>query len=250
MPKLDRYNLSEFASSKDYLRDMCLIVSDIQRYMIPHEPHSWDYGLEVSMRGILSQELELVGNNERILVDLYRAKVRFLDKNWDMLKLTPTQIYKELLELPHFTRVKINDELMHSEAVLDKQQLDKYADSLWAFSDLFNGIKMRLTHGLVSPVLVYPPHFDISLSWFPLENDSQVTIGYLPGDESINEPYFYLTTYPDQDIVSKIELPSHAYIYSKDFKALIIKYEDLQTKEEWDKSLSDIFMQLVMYYFK
>jgi hypothetical protein len=250
MPALNRYSSADLATTKEYLQDLCLAVSDIQRSLIPKESHSWDYGLEVSMRGILSQELTINGKKERILVDLYTSKVRFLDKHWDMQVLSPSEIYDELLTLPELPGVKVDTGLTHSSATLNKHQLDKYADSLWAFNDIFNSIKTNLTHGLISPVLLYPHHFDISLSWFPLENDSQVTIGFLLGDESIEEPYFYLTTYPDQDIVSKIELPKKAYVYNQAFKGLIINYADLETKEEWAEAINDIITQLVRYYFK
>ena len=71
-----------------------------------------------------------------------------------------------------------------------------------------------------SPIQLWPHHFDLSMIWLPgvkidgkdpddEENaDKQMNFGFAFGDDSIPEPYFYVTAYPTPAALPEVKLPS------------------------------------------
>ncbi|HVA11241.1 MAG TPA: DUF5996 family protein, partial [Candidatus Dormibacteraeota bacterium] len=81
--------------------------------------------------------------------------------------------------------------------------------------------------GLTSPVLLYPHHFDLSLVWFPHDDERQLAIGFSTGDQTIAEPYLYLTAYPEPPGFTKLAVPEGAYWQSDGFSGAILPYARL-----------------------
>jgi hypothetical protein len=75
--------------------------------------------------------------------------------------------------------------------------------------------------------LLYPHHFDLSLSWFPHNDKQQITLGWSTGDDTIPEPYLYLTVYPEAQLLDELELPEPAYRQTKGFEGAVLLYKDL-----------------------
>jgi hypothetical protein len=89
------------------------------------------------------------------------------------------------------------------------------------------------------PVQLWPHHFDLAMLWFSgrqvpgqdPENegyaDEQMNFGFLPGDESIPEPYFYATAYPTPAGLIDTQLPGDSYWLTGDFTGAILPYQSL-----------------------
>jgi hypothetical protein len=90
-----------------------------------------------------------------------------------------------------------------------------------------------------SPIQVWPHHFDLSMIWLPGHKipdqdpaneeyaDKQMNFGFVFGDESIKEPYFYVTAYPLPDAMRQIELPAGSTWKSEGFNGVVLLYKDL-----------------------
>lgn len=90
-----------------------------------------------------------------------------------------------------------------------------------------------------SPIQVWPHHFDLSMIWLPghkvpgldpadeENSDKQMNFGFVFGDETISEPYFYVTAYPLPDALPTIELPAGATWKSEGFDGAILLYKEL-----------------------
>jgi hypothetical protein len=55
----------------------------------------------------------------------------------------------------------------------------------------------------------------------------QIAFGYLTGDSGIEEPYFYITVYPELKDYSKINLIDDAYWHTDQWQGTVLKYRDL-----------------------
>ena len=87
------------------------------------------------------------------------------------------------------------------------------------------------------PVHLWPHHFDLAVLWFSgrmvpgvdpddEENaDEQMNFGFVPGDTSIAEPYFYITAYPTPENFTDVQLPAGAYWHTEGFTGAILTYE-------------------------
>ncbi len=90
-----------------------------------------------------------------------------------------------------------------------------------------------------SPIQIWPHHFDLSMIWLPGTKvagqdpaneeyaDKQMNFGFAFGDDSIPEPYFYVTAYPLPDALPAVELPEGTTWRSEGFSGAVLLYEDL-----------------------
>jgi hypothetical protein len=77
----------------------------------------------------------------------------------------------------------------------------------------------------VSPVCCWPHHFDLAtLTTFPMQNADtigSVGAGFSPGDEYYDEPYFYVSVYPEPDPAMLPTLPAMGHWHTHKFSAAI-----------------------------
>jgi hypothetical protein len=58
------------------------------------------------------------------------------------------------------------------------------------------------------PVRCWPHHFDLdTLIYFDAQNTRSMGVGFSPGDEHYDEPYFYVSLYPAPDVTTLPALP-------------------------------------------
>ena len=108
-----------------------------------------------------------------------------------------------------------------------------------------------------SPIQLWPHHFDLSMIWLPgskirgqdpadeEHSDKQMNFGFVLGDESIGEPYFYVTAYPLPDVLSALELPSGATWKSDGFSGAVLLYDDLVAMKEPSAYLRQLWSTLL-----
>jgi len=58
MSDLPDLKLDSWRPTRDYLREVALVLSSLQRAFLPEHPRQWQYGLEVNMRGLVTQALQ------------------------------------------------------------------------------------------------------------------------------------------------------------------------------------------------
>ena len=57
--------------------------------------------------------------------------------------------------------------------------------------------------------------------------DKQMNFGFVFGDESFAEPYFYVTAYPLPAAMLQVELPTGTTWKNDDFSGAVLPYKDL-----------------------
>jgi hypothetical protein len=82
------------------------------------------------------------------------------------------------------------------------------------------------TRNLTVPaVRCWPHHFDLdSLVYFPARTSGDIRtmgIGFSPGDEYYDEPYYYVSTYPARAVASLPRLPTIGHWHSHHFTAAV-----------------------------
>jgi hypothetical protein len=121
------------------------------------------------------------------------------------------------------------------EKFQDDSELEYQADiasdifrSYSAIDIIFKTFKGAITFE-TSPVQLWPHHMDIAFTCYPHTKDNieQITFGYLTGDSGIEEPYFYITAYPEIEDISGIKLANDAHWNSEGWQGVVLKYKDL-----------------------
>lgn len=97
-----------------------------------------------------------------------------------------------------------------------------------------------------SPVQFWSHHFDLAMLWFSgrlvpgqdpndEENaDEQMNFGFSFGDESLPEPYLYITAYPLPAGLVDSPLPGPAYWHTQGWNGAVLPYESLVDAPEPD----------------
>lgn len=108
-----------------------------------------------------------------------------------------------------------------------------------------------------SPIQVWPHHFDLSMIWLPGHKvpdqdpadeeyaDKQMNFGFAFGDESVPEPYFYVTAYPLPDALPQVALPEGSSWRSEGFSGAVLLYRDLVTMDDPAAYLQDLWGTLL-----
>lgn len=108
-----------------------------------------------------------------------------------------------------------------------------------------------------SPIQVWPHHFDVSMIWLPGArvagqdpadeeySDKQMNFGFAFGDDSIPEPYFYVTAYPSPDSLPEVTLPAGTTWHSDGFNGAVLLYKDLVATADPHAYLQELWSTLL-----
>ncbi len=221
--------------TRNYLQDVVKVLGSLQLAFLPVNEHDWHYGLQVTSRGISTQELTIGGLQIKASLDLFRSKVRIGDTNWLLEDYDAPEILNNIWAwlAAHDQNVELEAPKFSVEtSSFDAKQATNYANALWWLEARFKTVKSSLATGLASPILLYPHHFDLSLSWFPRNDSQQFGLGFSTGDDTIKEPYLYLTLYPEAVNFTSSKLPPGAYWQTAGFSGAILPYRALQMAED------------------
>jgi hypothetical protein len=108
-----------------------------------------------------------------------------------------------------------------------------------------------------SPIQVWPHHFDLSMIWLPggkipdqdpgdaEQSDKQMNFGFVFGDDSVREPYLYVTAYPLPEQLPKTPLPAGTTWRSQGFNGAVLRYRELVTMSDPKGYLLDMWNVLL-----
>jgi hypothetical protein len=232
----------KLAPTCDYLREVALTLGSLQRAFLPKDPRDWQHGLEVNLRGLVTQRFMVNGTPTQASLDMLRQKVRLSGQAWALGEYTPPEIFNTIQAWLETQAVKVDlirPKFSADSSRYSRHQADLYMTALWWMDQQFRWLKNNTNEGLTSPVLLYPHHFDLSLVWFPHSDDRQLAVGFSPGDDVIAEPYVYITAYPEPAGFKKLALPKEAYYQSSGFHGVILPYAQLSVSPEPVKLLRD-----------
>jgi hypothetical protein len=246
--KLQVLNLDDLRLTRDHLRDAAQVLGSLQRAFLPPHPRDWQHGLEIMMRGPSTQAFEAGGETRRGGIDLVRNVVRLDGTGWALDEYGGPELLKNVRVWLESRGIKAELETPQFAGrpdQFDPEQAGAYAQALWWLEERFRHLKASLTEGVTSPVLLYPHHFDLSLSWFPFDDERQISLGWSTGDETVNEPYLYQTAYPEPAGFTELALPDGAYWQKDGFSGAILPYAALQSAAQ-PKDLFDTFAAVIL----
>ncbi len=99
--------------------------------------------------------------------------------------------------------------------------------------------------GFVTPVVVWPEHFDLSTLWFATDDASesapQMNFGFAPFDSIASRPYLYVTAYPMPDGFEKLPLPMGARWHTQGWNGAIVPYDELARTDDPEALIESVF---------
>ena len=129
------------------------------------------------------------------------------------------------------------EEVTHGDVLsINSQTASDYADVLYGIFTAVARFRARLS-GHMTPIVVWPEHFDLSTLWFHPENvymeDSKphINFGFTPYTTGQYDlPYLYAYVYPYPEPFIAPTLPQPMFWNPEGWRGIVINYADLQTQ--------------------
>ncbi len=230
-------------NTSDAIHSYARFIGAIRAKMTPEQKDYWHISLLASPQGFRTTPIPNEdGNTFEILLNLisHSANISSSAGNVRGIPLKGQSISAFSSELlSALENMNINPDI-DLEKFQDDSELEYQADiasdifrSYSAVDMIFKKFKGTLTQE-TSPVQLWPHHMDIAFTWYPGPENKrieQISFGYLTGDETIEEPYFYITAYPEIEDISGIKLANDAHWNSEGWQGVVLKYKDLITTD-------------------
>lgn len=230
------------APVRDYVQDVSKLVGKFQQAFLPAALDETNKGLFVYDDGIVSQEIIINTRALQLRLDLI-AGFLVLDKDkWSLPNHSPQRLFQEVLawDARNNSKVEIaKPDFVTAKSLYDVTQASLIITLLKFSYNQLNILRSLLPSGSLSPIFLYPHHFDLSMNW--LSGETRHTVGFSFGDENISEPYFYVTEYPESATSKGINLLKPAYWQQTGFSGAVMKYSDLVTAPNPQESIMLLF---------
>jgi len=150
-------------------------------------------------------------------------------------KLLPAFIEKLQSDRTKTVFLGPGDLLSKEPLLFNPRTAGEYAKVLYTVFTAIARFRARL-EGHMTPVIVWPEHFDLSTLWFvEPEMDStrdHINIGFAPYSKGFERPYLYAYAYPYPEGFSPPQLPKPAVWNTKDFTGVVVNYDDMFDAED------------------
>ncbi len=241
--KLPLLDYDRIHQTTDAIHMYSKLIGTIRAKMTPAQKDFWHISLHTGPQGFRTTPIpNEEGNTFEISLNLISHSANISSSTGNVrsipLKGQSVSAFSNKL-LSALENMNINPDI-DIEKFQDKSELVYDQNTA---SDIFRSysqvdILFKTFKGIIpfetSPVQLWPHHMDIAFTCYPgVDNKriEQIGLGYLTGDETIEEPYFYITAYPELEDISEITLEKDAYWNPNGWQGVVLKYKDLITSD-------------------
>ena len=122
-----------------------------------------------------------------------------------------------------------------------------YAQALYRIFTATARFRARLV-GPMTPVVVWPDHFDLSFLWFATDNATEkgphMNFGFAPFSPGIERPYLYSYAYPLPADFGSPKLPSIAYWNTAGWTGVVVPYDKLVKVADPEAVIEETFTEI------
>ena len=253
------------------------IIGKIKLATMPWINHSWAITLHVIPSGLTTQIMDYKEKQFQIDFDFIQHQLQLTtslgeSKQLSLENISVAEFYKAVYGILKEVNIDVIISPRPSEIVnsipfeldeyhntYDRRHASDFHRALLNIHSVFLGHRSRF-QGKSSPVQLFWGGFDLSLSFFsgrkaPAHpgkmpgmpnwvlqdafSQEVLTVGFLPGNDDLNEAAFYCYIYPEPKGYSEVEIePKEAY-YNKQRGEFILSYADVQKSHDPEQKLID-----------
>ena len=253
--------LESWRPTLDTLQNYAKFIGKVRRAFTPRQKHWSHVSLRVDARGVTTTAIPIPPDTFEMRLELTTHRLVVNTSRGDewvtpLAGQSPAHFMEAgLAALAGFgIEPDIDQSLFAStnHGAYDTAAVSRFWLTLAQLDAIFKQFRGELRQE-TGPVQLWPHHFDLAMLWFSgrlvpgqdPENeeyaDEQMNFGFVPGDESIDEPYFYITAYPVPDGFTNTRLTGDAYWLTEGFTGAIMPYAALVDSGNADQKLLDFF---------
>lgn len=263
--QLPSLHLTDWNPTRDTLHAFARMIGKIRTDYMPKSKHWWHITLSVSARGLTTTPFPVAGQSLELTLDLttHQLTIDSSDAWSAALPLhgqSPAGLCRRLKATLAAAGIELEPDLLADfagEAALpyDIAAVGRFRQVINWVDSVFKTFKGGLREE-TSPVQLFPHHMDIAMNWFsgrlvpgadPADEESadeQLNFGFVTGDGSIPDAYFYATAYPAPDGWTDLELPAGAYWHTQGWTGAILPYATVVAASSPSELLIDYLRRL------
>jgi len=233
-----------FAQTRSGLHAFAKLLGAYASALAPRRKHWWHVSLKPVVGGFRTSVLESNGH-------LFELVLRYTSLDIELnIAGEERQAWSLQGESAHSVRLQLDPALArHGIAVeLDESRIDParqvidegcaaglgqvYGQLAQCFARFRSGLTVE-----TSPIQLWPHHFDLALLVLPGRkilgqdpineelSDEQLNFGFVPGDEGISEPYFFITHWAQAGRLADVPLPDEARLHTEGWTGIVLAYQ-------------------------
>ncbi len=246
--QISSLKLSEWNPTRDTLHQYAGIIGKIRSQYMPKSKHWWHITLHVTARGLTTTPFPVDGQNLEFTLDLVAHRIEIdSSTGWSaalpLVEQSASGLCRWIVATLSSAGIILETGLLDTygnEETLpyDVRAIGHFRLSINWIDSVFNTFKGGLREE-TSPVHIFPHHFDLAMNWFsgslvpgvdPADDenaDEQMNFGFVTGDSSVPDAYFYATAYPAPEGWTDLVLPKGAYWHTEGWSGAILPYAAL-----------------------
>jgi len=266
--QLPSLRLTDWNSTRDTLHQYARIIGKIRGWYMPKSKHWWHITLSVSARGLTTTPFPVEGQSLELTLDL-AAHQLVIDSSdgWSIALPLAGQSAAGLCCRISATLAAMGIELEPDLlAAFDDEDILPYdIKAIGRFRQVINWVDASFKTfkgGLreeTGPVQIFPHHMDVSMNWFsgrlvpgvdPADEenaDEQMNFGFVTGDGSITDAYFYVTAYRAPVGWTDLALPEGANWHTEGWTGAVLPYATVVASDQPLELLLDYLRALQVH---
>ncbi len=257
-------DLKDWGETRSAINKFAKVLGEFKKNFSQHNKNWEEHGLSFYAKGLTTGPVPVISENRLRAIDLnlnfYEHKMKIFRGEMRLsIPLEEQSIYSFTEEvITIINGLGINCSCDYNKFG-DKTPLnydEEKAKCFWNNLYQIYFILCRFKADLMEEtgnVLFWPHHFDTSMLWFSgniidgkdpnnwSDSREQMNFGFSTGDTIVNEPYFYITSYPFNEKVKDSPLPGNAYWNKGDWTGAVLKYKDILDIDSPNKLVLDFF---------
>lgn len=269
MPQqLPSLSLTDWNPTRDTLHQYARIIGKIRRRYMPRLKHWWHITLSVSARGLTTTPFPVAGQNLELTLDLSTHQLVIDSSDGSSIAIplvgqSTAGLCRQISAMFTAIGIELEPDLLASfdaEDILpyDATAIGRFRQVINWVDAVFKTFKGELREE-TGPVQIFPHHMDVSMNWFsgrlvpgidPADEESadeQMNFGFVTGDGSISDAYFYITAYPAPDNWTDLALPEGAYWHTEGWSGAILPYSAIVASDQPDELLLEYLRKLQVH---
>lgn len=248
-------SLEGWDGTKNSLHSAARIVGSVPRMLAEPHPKWWHVSLKVCEDGLYSDEMTHAALGDaalQVALNLRQHKLELMVgesleigfplTGGESASTLGRKLNDALVDIG--ISVVLPEEIYAGDAPLsiDSEATERYRTAINAIAAAMNAFREQLD-GEVSPVQLWPHHFDLAFEWFGTKmvayqeagqekhSPAQLNFGFAPGDSNHAGAYFYSNPWPFEPSLTTHALPHGARWISEGFEGTLLPYVNLAGDE-------------------
>lgn len=240
-------SLADWQRTRDTLHDYCRLLGGIRRALSARQRHWSHAALLVAAEGLTTSPMPAGDAVFELRLDLVRHRIQIVSSRGGVREVALTgqssadvlaEMTSGISDLGLSVGLDLADDVDENPGEWDRAAIQRFWSALVQIDSGLKTFKGRLRRE-TSPVQLFPHHLDLALSWYsgrlipdqdPADEDGaeeQMTFGFSTGDDTIADPYFYATAYPEPPRFAGPRLSNDAYWQKEGFSGAVLPYAPL-----------------------